>query len=71
MKIERNIGALDRTIRMVAGIALIIVGATVARGVASTVLYILSIPLLLSTGLGFRPSYTLLGLSTRKEEDCG
>jgi hypothetical protein len=70
MKMNRNVGVLDRMIRIVAGIALIIVGATVTQGTASMVLYALSIPLLLSALLGFCPTYTLLGLSTRREGDC-
>jgi hypothetical protein len=70
MKVTRNVGMLDRIVRIALGIGMIVAGATVARGTASTVLYVLSVPLIVSAVLGFCPSYTLLGISTRKERGC-
>jgi hypothetical protein len=70
MKISRNVGMLDRIVRIALGIAMIVAGTAMAGGTASTVLYVLSAPLILSAVLGFCPSYTLLGISTNKERGC-
>jgi hypothetical protein len=70
MKVSRNVGKLDRIVRTVLGTALIIAGAMFAGGGTGTVLYVLSVPLLLSAVLGFCPSYTLLGISTKREKGC-
>ncbi|MEI7639312.1 MAG: DUF2892 domain-containing protein [Syntrophus sp. (in: bacteria)] len=70
MKITRNVGIIDRIIRLVMGTALIVVGLTVAKGTLGVIFLILSAPLILSALLGFCPSYTLLGLSTKQRDDC-
>jgi sulfite exporter TauE/SafE len=70
MKINRNVGVLDRVIRMVAGIAFLIAGLTVAKGTAGWILIAFSVPLLASGLLGFCPTYTLFGVSTKRESDC-
>jgi len=70
VKITRNVGIIDRIIRLVMGTALIVVGLTVAKGTLGVIFLILSAPLILSALLGFCPSYTLLGLSTKQRDDC-
>jgi hypothetical protein len=70
MKVNKNAGAMDRTIRLVVGIALIVAGLTVAKETLGIIFLILSIPLLISALLGFCPTYTLFGLSTRQRDDC-
>ncbi len=57
---NQNVGSLDRTIRIVAGLALIAAAATGAIGVWG---WIGVVPLLTGT-LGRCPPYALLGLNT-------
>ncbi|CAN1485126.1 Protein of unknown function DUF2892 [Burkholderiaceae bacterium] len=57
---NQNVGGLDRTIRIVAGLALIAAAATGAIGVWG---WIGVVPLLTGT-LGRCPPYALLGLNT-------
>jgi len=48
IKINENAGVMDRIIRLVAGIALIAAGLTVAKGTRGIFFLILSTPLLIS-----------------------
>jgi hypothetical protein len=70
VKMSKNVGIMDRIIRFLTGTALIVAGLTVAKGTLGVILLILSAPLLLSALLGFCPTYTLLGLSTKRRDDC-
>ena len=59
---NRNVGTLDRTVRIVAGLALITLSAT---GTVGPWGWIGIVPL--TTGLfGWCPAYTLLGVKTSK-----
>jgi len=57
---NQNVGGLDRTIRIVAGLALIAAAATGTIGVWGWV----GVVPLLTGGLGRCPPYALLGLNT-------
>lgn len=70
MKMNKNVGVIDRIIRLVVGTALVVAGLTVAKGTLGIIFLILSVALILSALLGFCPSYTLMGLSTRQRDDC-
>lgn len=70
MKVNKNVGVLDRVVRMVAGIALAITGLTITKGMTGLILVALSVPLLASALLGFCPTYTLLKVSTKRKSDC-
>ena len=61
---KQNVGPLDRILRVVGGIALLMLGMLIAEGTFQVVFIILSIPLLFSGITGFCPTYTLLGIST-------
>jgi hypothetical protein len=63
----QNVGSLDRIVRVVLGLALIIVGFFVLGGTAGIVIGVIGfIPLL--TGLtGWCPLYLLFHLSTRNQ----
>jgi hypothetical protein len=56
----KNVGGIDRILRIVAGIALIALAVTGTIGVWG---YIGVVPLL-TAAIGFCPAYTLLGLNT-------
>jgi len=70
VKLNKNVGVMDRIIRLVVGTALIVAGLTVAKGTLAVIFLILSVPLLLSALLGFCPTYTILGFSTKQRDDC-
>jgi len=67
---QQNVGIADRMLRVCIGIVLIVLGILIAKGTIGTVLVILSIPLLVSGIAGFCPTYTLLGISTKREGSC-
>ena len=57
---SRNVGSIDRILRIVAGLALIALAATGTIGAWG---YVGVVPLL-TAFIGFCPAYTLLGLNT-------
>ncbi len=57
-------------LRICLGIGLIVLGVLIVKGTLGTILMILSIPLLVSGTIGFCPTYTLLGISTKREGSC-
>ena len=67
---QQNVGIADRMLRIGMGIVLIVLGILIAKGTIGTVLVILSMPLLVSGITGFCPTYTLLGISTKREGRC-
>jgi len=72
---QKNVGPMDRCLRICIGITLIIVGAFYVKGTMGTVLFILSVPLILSAIFGVCPGYSILGVSTKDliccSEYCG
>lgn len=67
---QQNVGIADRMLRVGMGIVLIVLGILIAKGTIGTVLVILSMPLLVSGITGFCPTYTLLGISTKRKGSC-
>jgi hypothetical protein len=68
MKIKTNEGILDRIIRVVLGIVLLVLGAGHLGGaVLMWVFYILGAILLVTGIVGFCPLYTLLKINTAKK----
>lgn len=60
-----NEGSMDRIIRVIAGVALLVVGfAGIVPGVWGTVIGIVGLIPLLTGLLGFCPLYTVFGFST-------
>ncbi|NPV89508.1 MAG: DUF2892 domain-containing protein [Firmicutes bacterium] len=64
-------GPLDRCLRIIIGIVLILLGTIYVKGVIGTVLIILSIPFILPSIFGVCPLYSLLGISTKNIDCCG
>lgn len=67
---KQNIGTLDRMVRLCAGIILMILGMFVITETAGLAFMILSIPLLITGITGFCPGYTLLGITTKRQNSC-
>ena len=67
---KQNVSALDRVLRVSAGIILMLLSSLIVKGTIGTVLTILSVPLLISGITGICPTYTLLGISTKRETSC-
>lgn len=69
---KRNEGGLDRGVRIVLGIALIVLGLTgVFGGALAVVGYILGGLLVVTGAVGFCLAYAILGISTRKPDVSG
>ncbi len=64
---KRNMGTLDRTLRVCIGIVLIVLGVLVAKGTVGTIFMIISIPLFFTGITGFCPAYVPFGISTKRE----
>ena len=64
---KRNIGTIDRVLRVLGGIALVVVGFAVLEGTAGIVVGVIGL-IPLGTGLiGWCPLYSLFNLRTRKQ----
>lgn len=70
----KNIGSTDKTIRLVAGIILIIIGLLPILGIAAIVgstlawiALIVGIVLVATALIGFCPAYTLIGFNSCKK----
>ena len=62
---KANVGALDRAIRTIAGIALVAAWALgLLQGTAGIVVLVAGIVLLLTAALRWCPPYSLLGINT-------
>lgn len=69
---KRNEGGLDRGVRIVLGIALIVLGLTgVFGGALAVVGYILGGLLVVTGAVGFCLVYAIFGISTRKPDVSG
>jgi len=62
----QNVGEMDRLIRAVTGVILILAGYSVSEGVWQIVWYVLGGILIINALTGFCLIYKLLGISTRK-----
>ena len=65
----RNEGTVDRAIRVVIGLALLIIGFAVVGGTAGTIMGIVGLVPLLTGLIGWCPLYSLFGLSTTGSAD--
>jgi len=69
MKLNKNMGTLDRTIRLViAAVIAILYFIGSLSGLAAIILGILAVIFVLSSLVSFCPLYVPFGLSTRKKE---
>ncbi len=62
---NKNVGTIDRTIRMLAGIAGIALFATgIAEGTVGIIVLVVGVVMLGTAAIGWCPPYTLLGINT-------
>jgi hypothetical protein len=68
MKIEKNIGTVDRAVRIIAGAALLaLVPLSIAGQLSEwAILGLLGVVPLLAGIIGYCPPYALLGINTRR-----
>jgi hypothetical protein len=64
---EHNVGTVDKVVRIVIGLVLIVVAYLYTAGIAMYVLYILGIIALVTAFTGFCGLYTLMGWNTTCE----
>lgn len=68
MKLKKNMGTLDRIIRLVIAAAVAVLYFTGnLSGLAAIILGILAIIFVVTSFVGFCPLYLLFGLTTRKQ----
>jgi hypothetical protein len=65
--VKLNEGSVDRIIRVVAGIILLVVGIVVVKGTIGIVLDVVGGILLVTGAVGFCPLYALFHLNTSKK----
>lgn len=68
---EKNLGQFDRIIRVVVGVALIVISLTLLSGILKFVLLVLGIIFLITSAIGSCCLYKPLGINTKgknKEE---
>lgn len=64
MKIKKNVGRIDRTLRLIAGSALILAGALLMK--RNTLIMAIGVAMIAMGLIGFCPIYVPFGISTRK-----
>lgn len=62
-----NMGKLDRIIRAIAGVIVLLIAFVAATGVAQIVLWVVGAILLLTAAIGFCPLYAPFRFSTKKK----
>ena len=68
MKFEKNMGTLDRAIRIVIAVVIAVLHFNgILSGLTATVLGIFSIIFIITSFVGICPLYTVIGLSTCKK----
>ena len=68
MKLDKNMGTLDRAIRIVIAVVIAVLYFTGnLSGLTATVLGIFAILFIITSFVGFCPLYTVIGLSTCKK----
>jgi len=64
----KNMGVIDRTLRLLAAAIVAVLYLThVISGTLAAVLAVIAVIVVVTSVVGYCPTYTLLGLSTRKE----
>jgi hypothetical protein len=66
MKIKKNVGRIDRTLRLIAGSALILAGALLMKW--NTLVMAIGLAMIVIGLIRFCPIYVPFGISTRKRE---
>lgn len=66
MKIKKNVGRIDRTLRLIAGSALILAGALLMKW--NSLVMAMGVAMIAIGSIGFCPIYVPFGISTRKRE---
>jgi hypothetical protein len=66
MKIRKNVGRIDRTLRLIIGAALISAGALLMKW--DTLIMAIGMAMIAVGLIGFCPIYVPFGISTRKRE---
>ncbi len=69
--LQQNMGMLDRVLRIFAGILSLVLAALVVTGAAAIILVIVSIPLLIPGLAGYCPSYSVVGITTKRDDAPG
>ena len=64
---KRNIGSIDRVLRVLAGIALVVVGFAVLGGTVGIVVGVIGLIPLVTGLIGWCPLYSLFKLKTKKQ----
>lgn len=64
VRIKKNVGRLDRTLRIIAGSGLFLAGLILLKG--HTLIMVFGLAILAVGLVGFCPVYVPLGISTRK-----
>jgi hypothetical protein len=64
----KNLSNLDRGIRAILAVVLLVLGSVVLTGTLSVVAYVLAVVMLLTAVVGFCPLYKLLGISTLSDK---
>ena len=68
MKSNKNMGTLDRTIRVaIAVVIAVLYFSGYLSGLTATILCILAVVFVITSFIGFCPLYTVIGLSTCKK----
>lgn len=62
-----NVGNIDRVLRVLIGIALVVIGFAVIRGTAGIVVGVIGVIPLLTGSIGYCPLYSLFNKRTRKQ----
>ncbi|HSA95693.1 MAG TPA: DUF2892 domain-containing protein [Acidobacteriota bacterium] len=69
---KTNMGRLDRTLRLIAALAFLVLAiAGVVKGTLAVILIVLAAVFVLTTLIGFCPLYKPLGVSTKPEDKAG
>jgi hypothetical protein len=67
---RNNMGAIDRTIRTLAALAVAVLYFTgTINGIAAIVLGVLAVIFLITSFIGFCPLYTVIGIDTKKKKE--
>ena len=69
MKIKKNVGRVDRTLRLIAGPALVLAGALLMKW--NVVVMAIGLVMTVIGLIGFCPIYVPFGISTRKRGSQG
>ena len=64
MKINKNVGGIDRTVRLIAGSALILAGALLMKG--NPLVIAIGLAMIVIGLVGFCPIYVPFGITTLK-----